>query len=213
MEVLSLETDEGYESLYCYVSLADRSPQWYPDRGFDQTTDESFDALGGGSWDAAAELAGDKAIVALWSGDQDLPVEATCVGVRNGGSDAVELGQLALRIPPKQWDGIVRSARSEGGERVFDTEYWVEYEELEYLELDPSMAVPDPVWLDERRQSLRWEYEPIMEPEPQERIDGFLIFLNDALVWSTNHGTFESRLPEQWFYPPCGTEYEFRVRA
>jgi hypothetical protein len=212
-EVLSLETPSSYEALHCYVSLAGRPPAWYPDRDFDPSTDESFINLGGGSWDAAAELAGDKAIITPWPGDQSLPLSATCVGIRGGGSDSVELGRLALEIPPEHWDGVIRLAGSEGGEGGFSIEYRVNYQELEYLDLDETMAVPDPLWIDNRRQSLRWEYEPILEPEPQEPINGFLIFLNDTLVWTTHHSARESRLPEQWFHPPCGTEYVFTVRA
>lgn len=212
-EVISLETSAGYESLHCYIGLAGSPPSWFPDRDLDPSTDESFIALDDGSWDVAADLSGDRAISAVWPGDQPLPIDLSCVGIHNGGSDAVELGQIALEIPPANWDGITRQISSEDGEDRFSAEYRISHQEAEYLDLDQGMAAPDPVWFDDRRQSLRWEYPPIAELDPQKVPHGFLIFLNDTLVWSTDRDNFESRLPEQWLYPPCGTDYVFTVRA
>jgi hypothetical protein len=212
LEALDLQTDAGYEWLHCYAALGDRPPRWYPDADGDPGTDESFAPLNGTHWDIAAHFSGSEAPLVFWPGDADLPFDITCVGVRAGGTDAVELGSLALAIPPANWDGERRraSAEAEGG---FDLEYLVGFADLEPKGLDSGMAVPQNLHYDDRRQSLRWDYTPNTEPEAEPEIDGFLVFLNDNLVFEVAADERESRLPEQWLVPPCGEEYLYTLRA
>ena len=212
LEALDLQTDAGYESLHCYAALGDRPPRWYPDGDGDPGTDESFAALSGTHWDIAAHFSGSEAPVVFWPGDADLPFDITCVGVRAGGTDAVELGRLALAIPPAGWDGERRRASAEG-EGSFELEYRVGFADLQPKGLDSSMAVPQNLRYDDRRQSLRWDYTPNTEPEAEAEIDGFLVFLNENLVFEVAADERESRLPEAWLVPPCGEEYVFSLRA
>ncbi len=212
LEALDLQTDAEYESLHCYAALGDRPPRWYPDADDDPATDESFAALNGTHWDIAAHFSGSEAPVVFWPGDADLPFDITCVGVRAGGTDAVELGRLALAIPPAGWDGERRRASAEG-EGGFELEYLVGFADLQPKGLDSGMAVPQNLRFDDRRQSLRWEYAPNAEPEAEAEIDGFLVFLNENLVFEVDADERESRLPEEWLNPPCGEEYAFSLRA
>lgn len=210
-EALGLETDRAYESLHCYIGLGNRTPLWYPDTDGDQTTDETFASLGPGVWDVGRQLSGNAGLFTMWPDDEALAFDALCVGILGGGTDAVEVGRLALNIPPAQWDGVTRSATSEGVEGGFTLDYRVGLEEMQLLELDRSMAAPYDLWIDDRRTSLRWSYE--RSPDQEEPMHGFLIFVNDTLVWSAGSEARESRIPDQWFYPPCGAEYEFTMRA
>jgi hypothetical protein len=212
LEALDLRTDAGYESLHCYAAVGGRPPRWYPDADGDPATDESFAPMSGTHWDIAAHFSGSEAPLIFWPGDADLPFDITCVGVRAGGTDAVELGHLALAIPPASWDGERRRASAEG-EGGFEVEYLVGFADLEPKGLDSGMAVPQNLRYDDRRQSLRWEYAPNTEPEAEPEIDGFLVFLNDNLVFELDADERESRLPEAWLVPPCGEEYVFSLRA
>ncbi len=211
LEAIGLETRAGYESLHCYSSLGDQQPVWYPDADNDPATDESFAPLSAGEWDIAAHFAGNAAPLVAWPGNQALPFDISCVGVRSGGADAVKLGRLALSIPPSEWDGERRRARAED-EGEFILEYILSFVEMEPKGLDMSMAVPQ-LRYDDRRQSLRWDYTPRTEPEAETEIDGFLVFLNDNLVFEMDADERESRLPEAWLAPPCGESYGFTVRA
>jgi len=148
----------------------------------------------------------------FWPGDEALPFDISCVGVRLGGSDAVKLGRLALSIPPEDWVRERRRVRAEG-EGSFVLEYTVAPADLMTLDLDSSMAAPQNLRYDDRRQSLRWEYSPNTEPETEAEIDGFLVFLNDNLVWEVDADERQSRLPEEWLVPPCGEVYDFTLRA
>jgi hypothetical protein len=213
LEALGLQVDSAYEGVHCYVSVGEYPPVWIPDSDHDAATDESFEPLDGAAWDIAGHYSGDAAPSIPWPSDQPLPFEMSCVGVRGGGSDAVELGRVALSIPPSEWDGVSREVESETAEGSFTLAYRVGPGEIYTLDLDPGMHPPFNLRLDDRRQSLRWEYEPAEPAEGTPSIDGFLIFLNDALMWSVDGDVRESRLPDQWFTPPCDEEYVFTVRA
>ena len=211
LEVLKLETRSGYEFLHCYASLGDRQPEWYPDSDGDPATDEFFAPLSGTGWDIAAHFSGSEAPLVFWPGERGAAVGhhvRRCA--RSGGTDAVELGRLALAIPPANWDGERRRA-SAVGEGGFDLEYLVGFADLEPKGLDTGMAVPQNLRYDDRRQSLRWDYTPNTEPEAEPEIDGFLVFLNDNLVFEVAADERESRLPEEWLVPPCGEEYDFTL--
>ena len=212
LEALDLRTSAGHESLHCYAALGDRPPRWFPDADGDPATDESFAPLSGTHWDIAAHFSGSEAPLLFWPGDTDLPFDITCVGVRDGGTDAVELGRLALAIPPADWDGERRRASAEG-EGGFELEYRVGFADLEPKGLDLGMAVPQNLRYDDRRQELHWDYTPNPGPEGEAEIDGFLLFLNENLVWELNADERQSRLPEEWLAPPCGEEYVFSLRA
>ena len=213
LEALALDVDAAYESVHCYASVGLMPPAWIPDTDHDAATDESFAPLGGAAWDIASHYSDDAAPSFPWPNDEPLPFEMSCVGVRGGGTDAVELGQVALSIPSSEWDGVTRGAESEAAEGGFTLAYRVGPGEIYNLDLDPGLLAPFNLRIDDRRQSLRWEYEP---PEPTEgtpSIEGFLVFLNEGLMWSADSDVRESRLPDQWFTPPCNDEYVFTVRA
>ena len=184
MEILSFETEPAFADTNCYVSLGD------------------------GPWDIA-EL--ERATRFFhWPPDQPLPFSVDCVGIATGGTDSVELGLAATRIPPETWDGIARRVNSLGGEGSFTIEYRLQWEGLVEKDPDPDMTIPTNVRLDDRRISLRWDYLP--EPEEQS-IHGFRIYLNENLQWIEPADAHESGLPYEWFNPPCETQYNFTVTA
>ncbi|NOH10547.1 MAG: hypothetical protein HND51_02785 [Chloroflexi bacterium] len=213
VEALTLEADAAYESLHCYVSMAERTPQWYPDRDGDQTTDESFDPLGGTAWDVAAHLSSFSAPLFPWPSNQELPLEVNCVGITGGGTDAVELGQVALSVPPEDWDGVIRQATSSDGEGGFTLGYRISQEEIHFLDLNPDMARPTNLWIDYEHSFLHWSYQPNTDPEPEEPIDGFLVFINETLVFTVPAEERFTPLPDAWLHPPCGDDYIITMRA
>lgn len=214
LEIPTLHTGEAYDGLHCYVGLAGGAPQWYPDADNDQSTDESFALLGSGQWDAGAYLDGETAPVITWPGDQPLPLDVSCVGITAGGTDALELGRVELSIPPEQWDGVIREVEVSGAEGSYEFGYRVtrtgSIPRTVPMYLDPDMTPPYDARLDERRISLRWEYQPGPDEEP---IDGFRIYLNGNLQWVEPPDARESGLPYEWLNPPCDTTYTFAVTA
>jgi LysM repeat protein len=214
LEVEALRSWGDEERLHCYIALGEGTPHWVPDVDGDPSTDESFTPLDRGWWDVQPYLAGDAAPVIYWPENQALSFTATCVGIAAGGTDALDLGTISLSIPPEDWDGSAQHVEVNGPEGQLYMLYRVS--RLSYhpsgipLYLDPDMLPPINVRLDERRNSLRWDYFPRPEDEP---ITGFRIYLNGNLQWVEDADTFESMLPYEWFHPPCGATYTFAVSA
>lgn len=188
MEILDFDVLGAYDDTNCYASL------------------------GGNPWDLS-EVAGASQYFE-WLDDQPLDLDIACVGIASGGTDSVDLGRIAMRIPPEHWDGIRRTATSAGG--GFRIEYRVSNSDdigVEPLWLDPDMTPPTNLMLDEHRQGLSWEYRP--EPG-EEEIYGFGIYLNGNLQWVERydgHIRNVSDLPPEWLHPPCGEQYIFTVTA
>ena len=217
VEVLELRTGAEFDSLHCYVSLADSSPIWFPDSDGDQTTDESFALLADGKWDTEPYLEGNSAPIIAWPENPPLPMNFSCVGITGGGTDALELGMVALSIPPEDW-GSTHSLEVDGEGGHLFLEYRVTREEIPSrgipIFLDPSMTSPTNVRLDPDHNSLRWDYSPdITRNPPEEPIDGFRIYLNDTLQWVEPADARQSWLPSEWFHPQCGSSYRFEVTA
>ena len=213
LEVPALRTSEGFTSLHCYVSLADSLPQWYPDWDNNQSTDESFEAGTDGWWITEDALEGDAAPLISWPVDQPIPFSIACVGV-SGGTEALEFGVIDIEIPPEQWDGNRQDYETEGeGGHLFlqvkvtqtsgDPRYAPKYP-------DPDMTKPTNVRLNDEEQTLEWDYLP---EEDEEAIDGFRIYLNGNLQWSVSAEARSTRLPSEWFRPPCAWTYTFGVTA
>jgi len=214
LEITRLRTLGTYDNLHCYVSLAENLPQWYPDDDHDQATDESFEALDAGWWSTTPGLVGSSAPVIPWPENNPLPMTVSCVGVAGGGTEAVDLGQAALEIPPEEWNGIQYdvNVEEEGGGFYFS--YRITRPESAPrgvpMFLDPDMTPPINADLNDRRRSLTWDYFP--EPD-EEEIDGFRIYLNGTLQWVESVDSRETGIPYEWFNPPCGTAYTFAVTA
>jgi hypothetical protein len=208
VELLGLETTAPYDALHCYVALGDNDPRWYPDVDGDQSTDESFAPLGDGQWDVAASMAGDGAPLINWPADEPLPIDVTCVGLTGGGSDAVDLGRLLITARPQAWDGVTRRAVSDG----FTLEYRIRSAEAPALGeprfLDPDMTAPTNLRMG--AWTLHWDYAPEPGEEP---IDGFRVYLNNALQWVEPPEAQASSLPYEWLSPPCGETYRLYVTA
>ena len=215
VEFLGLGTAATYEQLHCYVGYADVSPLWYPDMDGDQTSDESFAVLSvepGGvmTWNVAG-LSGESMPVFYWPRNRDLPISVSCVGIVAGGTDSVELGRWEGSVSPERWTGVAI-----GGGVAGSYEFAFRITRLESwgggipLYPDISMTPPTNARLDERRISLRWDYNPLAD---EEAIDGFRVYLNDNLQWVEPADSRESMLPYEWFNPPCGTTYTFAVSA
>lgn len=209
VEVFALETGAAFESLHCYASLGGRSPRWYPDSDGDQGTDEYFTSSDGLSWDVEAYMADHLAPAIYWPGNQSLNFTVVCVGIRGGGTDSTDLGPMSLSIPPTMWDGAIRTARTELGEGGFSVNYRVSQEALVPKGPDRDMARPINLWINYGGGYLTWDYSSGEEEEPS----GFIVFLNDTLVWEESSDAHRSALPGPWLYPPCGEEYVFTVVA
>ena len=214
LELLSLHTQADYEGLHCYIGLGGAPPRWYPDQDGDPSTDESFASLGGGDWDVGAQLAGASGLVIPWRNDLTIPIDVACVGLSGGGLEALELGRLALALPPEAWGGAVRRAEASGSEGAFAIEYRITPEggapSWDFADLDPTMAFPTNLRLDWQRSLLLWDYQPL---EGQEPIDGFRVYLDGMLQWTESAEARQSRLPFEWVFPPCGDQYSFTVDA
>ena len=226
VEILALETMQSYEGLHCYVSfgLSDIAPsQWYPDFDGDQTTDDSFPSSDGRNWDVEPYLAGGALPTIYWPEDQPLGINMTCVGIADAGMAAPELGQINLVRRPETWDGITRRVMSEGGEGSYTIDYRISKEgetpeERVEKTPDPDMTIPTNLrvqnWTNPFGeivgQSLTWDYEPEDDELP---IDGYVLYLNGTMQWTTPDARRFTDIPSQWFRPPCGETYEFTVTA
>ncbi len=211
LEALALETS-SFESLHCYLSLGGSDPRWVPDADSNQATDESFAALGEGSWDVASHLSGDLAATILWPGDQPLPFNLSCEGGAGGGSDSVNLGRVDVSVLPEMW-GVIQRAASTGGEGNFTLEYRVNRQDTGRgftISPDLSMARPTNLQVNEEQARLSWDYQPFEDEEP---IGGFCVYLNDDLQWTEPADARQSNLPPEWLIPPCGDEYRFTVAS
>ncbi|MBN1814742.1 MAG: LysM peptidoglycan-binding domain-containing protein, partial [Anaerolineae bacterium] len=212
VEALALKTGGAYESLHCYVGIGENDPRWYPDADGDQTTDESFASLGDGGWDVAAHLSESTALIVPWPGSEPLPIDVTCVGVVDGATDAIDLGQVLITARPEAWDGLTRRAVAASDEGSFTLDYRVSLAEGSDrghpIFLDPTMTPPTNLrmgfW------TLHWDYEPRADEEP---IHGFRVYLNDTLQWVELPDARYSTLPYEWLSPPCGETYNFTVTA
>ena len=207
MEVLTLATRTAFEGLHCYVGLAGNPARWLPDDDGNQSTDESFESLGGTNWNVAAHLAGEHALSLFWDGNESVPIDVTCVGITAGGSDSVRLGSINQGVSPENW-GVIQHAISQGGEGVFSLSYRVTWPQKG---LDTSITPAWNVRLDESTGELIWDYLPNESGHPV--VDGFAILLNDTFQWTVTGSIRKARLPEQWFNLPCGDEYRFQVVA
>lgn len=208
IKVTALQTREAFDALHCYVSLAGNIPTWVPDADYDQSTDETFDSRADGTeWNVAEYLSGTESSTILWYQNSPVPINISCVGVTDGGLDAVELGWIHDDVTPDHW-GVPQTARSSGGESQFNLAYMVTFPEKG---LDPAMTVPWNVRLHEGSSTLSWAYLEDIDGNPA--VDGFAIFLNDQLQFTVNGRTREADIPPQWFEVPCNDEHRFTVVA
>ena len=216
VEALALRTGSAYEALHCYASMGHLEPQWYPDVDYDQSTDESFAPLGGSDWDVAAHLGGDHAPVFTWPGNQPMPFDINCVGITDGGTDSVELGRIEILAEPDTWDGAIRLAESAGGEGSFEMEYRIGRRSGGMgfpTILDTSIPSPFNLRI-ERTFELNWDWEPSLDMEAVDQIDGFYVYVNNTLQFTVyDHDTRAIWLPPEWLDPPCGLDYNITMEA
>jgi len=219
IEALNLETGLVYESVHCYLSLGGSEPHWYPDNDNDQATDESFTNTGDNHWNIAGYLGGSNAPVINWPGDRNLTASIACIGIAGGGTDAIELGQVDLDIPPEEWDHITRRVDSLGGEGSFKVEYRVTQGATSHgfpIYLDERMTPPTNLTMAISTRDpglhnvLLWDYNSLPDAEA---INGFRIYLNGTLQWVEPADARSTDLPHEWFSPPCGDRYTFTVTA
>lgn len=209
LEALGLETNPGLEGVHCYIGLGGDTPAWYPDSDSDPATDENFSPLDGTQWNVADFLGEENGVVTAWTPTEPLPIEINCTGTAGGGTEAIDLGTAEVSASPDQWDGITRQIVA-AGEGYFTLTYRISHEEVSPKGLDFGMPVPFNLQIDERRQELQWEWEA---GDFDGTISGFLIFVNNTLVFQTDATARAARIPYVWFTPPCDTRYEFTVRA
>lgn len=219
IEFPELRTDKGLEELHCYIGFAGSPPIWYPDADNDQTTDETFAILeeheSYTSWDVAPFLVGvGTTPVIFWPENEPIPLEISCVGVTGGGTEALNLGHEEISIGSHMWNGMIMGVNVTGPDGDFEIRFRVstvgDRPRGVPMFLDPDMTSPTNVRIDDRRISLRWDYEPEADEEP---IDGFRVYLNGNLQWVELADDRESGLPYEWLLPPCGSTYTFGVTA
>jgi len=208
LEALALQTGAPYEGLHCYISLAGSPERWYPDADHDQSTDESFTLLDGSSWDIAAHL-GDGVSI-YQPQDQPLPLGMRCVGIAGGGTDAVDLGSIALEIEPTAWDGVTRQAVSTGAEGFFTLDYRVVPVGRHGYPIIIDFSMTPPVNLEADGTTLTWDYFPLPDEEP---IDGFKVYFNGSLLWLTDPDDMQTEIAREWRNPPCSMVHTFTVSA
>lgn len=210
LELLELITDE-FEGLHCYIGTGLSPARWFPDADSDQSTDESFVLIGERSWNVSEYYSGESAPAVFWPQDRPLGASITCVGIVGGGSDALELGTWAARIPPERWTGVDQHGEASGTDGSFSFIYRVGPAEPPN-DLVPKVleTAPSNVRLDVNANRLRWEYHP---RDDEEAIDGFRIYLNNNLQWVEPPDALVTMLPDEWFNPPCGSRYVFSVTA
>ncbi len=212
LEVPGLRTWEEFDGLHCYVSLGDSLPQWYPDFDNDQATDDYFEPRDHGWWSTEGFLVGDSAPIISWPGDEPLAMSFACVGVR-GGTQALEMGQIDLEIPPEEWDGSsgYHESDGEGGHLLLETKVTQLTGDPRNTPKypDPDLPGPTNVRLNEEDGTLEWDYEP----DPEQPVDGFRIYLNGNLMWAVDEEARSTRLPPEWFRPPCAWTYTFGVTS
>ena len=217
VEFVSAVTDQPYESLHCYIGLGEISPLWYPDQDLDQSTDESFVAEAG-IWSLDTYMGGELAPVVYWPRNRALPLNISCVGINAGGTQALDLGLWDGSIPTEQWGGSLLSRSAAGADGSFQVDFSItrlgDASEAVPLILDDTMTPPTNAHLRHQITSnvtnLAWDYNPTSNDAA---IDGFRIFLNGTLQWVEPASARLSRLPPEWYHPPCGTAYTFGVTA
>jgi LysM domain len=219
IEFPEIRTNNGLEELHCYIGFAGAPPIWFPDADGDQSTDESFEIMGVldeyTSWDVGPFLVGAGSTpVIFWPENEPITFDISCVGVAGGGTEALNLGREEVIIEPFFWNGTLFGRNITGPDGEFGVFYRVipvgDHPRGVPIYLDPNMTPPINVRIDERRISLRWDYEPEADEEP---IDGFRVYLNGNLQWTETADTFEAGLPYEWLNPPCGSTYIFSVTA
>jgi len=209
-ELLELTADE-FESLHCYIGTGLSPARWFPDVDSDQSTDESFELIGERSWNVGEYYSGESAPAVFWPQDQPLDASVTCVGIVGGGTNALELGTWAARIPPERWTGVTQHGEASGPDGSFSFIYRVGPAEPPN-DLVPKVLETSPsnVRLDVNANRLRWDYNP---RDDEEAIDGFRIYLNNNFQWVEPPDALATMLPDEWFNPPCGSRYVFSVTA
>lgn len=217
VEALALQSNSAYESLHCYIGMGLIEPLWYPDTDFDQTTDESFASTDGIGWNVAVHLSEDAAPIFTWPGNEAIPFSISCVGIIAGGTDSIRLGSVEILAEPETWDGVTRQVESSGGEGGFILDYRINIREGSGMgfPLILDSSIPSPFNLrTEGFYELHWDWEPSVDPEPAEPIDGFYIYVNNTLQFVV-YGDDERSiiLPPEWFNPPCGIGYEIMITA
>lgn len=212
LEVPALRTWEEFDGLHCYVSLGDSLPQWYPDLDNDQATDDYFEPRDHGWWSTEEFLVGNSAPIISWPGDEPLTMSFACVGDR-GGTQALEMGQIDLEVPPEEWDGSsgYHESDGEGGHLLLETRVTQLTGDPRNTPKypDPDLPGPTNVRLNEEAGTLEWDYEP----DPEQPVDGFRIYLNGNLMWVVDEEARSTRLPPEWFRPPCAWTYTFGVTS
>ena len=218
LELLSLTTSAPFYPLYLYISCGDFPQHRFPDERDDLGSGESIrilstDADGTTRWDISSAT-GDIMPLFSWPLNQSLPFSLSLVGLANCGTDSVEMYYFMDPIPPEFWTGMPLSGGAEYGDYSFEFSFRIAPAEGGErgvpLYTDINMTPPENARLDDRNQSLRWDYNPRPDEEP---IDGFRIYLNSGLQWVESARARESRLPPEWLNPPCGTTYVFSVTA
>ncbi len=210
VEILSLQTGESLEGLHCYVGFGGAPPRWYPDADNDQSTDESFSQDGPTNWNVQEHFAAGSAPVIFWPRNEPISLSVSCVGIAAGGTDALELGRWEEDIDPERWTGMPLSGNASGADGSFEFTFRITRVNSIPLFLDTGMTPPTNARIDDRRISLRWDYDPPADEEP---ITGFRIYLNGNLQWVESADARESGLPYEWLNPPCGSTYTFNVTA
>jgi hypothetical protein len=201
VELLSFETDESYNHVYCYVGLAGGDMDRY-----------TLSRLGETRWDRMFD--GENSLTVTADDEHLLELRAECGAYRTylGAEEGWEgppfdLGSFIRGHPVSEWDGREFEVASSGGTegRSFHAKYRLCLYSCETGGLPPpSLSVVD----SGLGHQLVWDWGGV----PGE-IAGFKLYVNGAF----NGNTFDRdvrtwALPESW-EPSCTERVEFQLTA
>jgi len=101
VELLSLETGEDYDGVYCYFSLAGEPFERVPASGY-------LEAVGERQWAIEQAMAGERRrVIVLAEGSERLDIQGHCLGYRasTDGGEVLDLGTPAMTSLAGEWDG------------------------------------------------------------------------------------------------------------
>lgn len=116
LNVSSLTTTEPYDGVYCYFSFDQSAHQRVPDTDFTSLAPDSS----GTNFNLQAQLPNRGLFVlSTHAATQPVTIDGECRGIR--GVESLELGSLAISLPPSDWDGSERHATARQSAQVAST--------------------------------------------------------------------------------------------
>jgi hypothetical protein len=195
VEVLWFETDDPYNSVYCYVSLAGGPEERY-----------SLSRMGEFRWDRLFE--GQNAVTIAADDAELLEMRMDCGGYSADYEATFDLGSILVGHGVEDWDGTVFEARSTGGTsgRSFNVKYRLCLNSCEVAGLPaPRLSAVD---LGVGQHQLAWEWGG----DPGEMV-GFKLYINGAFNGNSFNRDARSWVLPESMEPTCTETVELQLTA